>query len=66
MRHDPIEDDPKIKSLIEAADKEANAELIDSEYRGRMGFCYIFWTTKKRILREKHGARDPGGRTRWR
>jgi hypothetical protein len=49
--HDPIEDDPKIKQLIDAADKEAAAELKD--VKQRIDFCHLFWFTKKRILKER-------------
>ena len=56
MLHDPIEDDPSIKPIIEAADKEAQAELMHNQSRGHLGFCHVFWGTKKRILKEKYGV----------
>jgi hypothetical protein len=64
--HDPIEDDPINKPLVDAADKEADAELVH-EKRG-IGFCHLFWATKKRILNERFGVAwftpeemNPGG-----
>lgn len=61
MIHDPIEYDPTIRPLIEAASKEADAELIDHPHRGHPGFCYVFWETQKRILRDRYGIewKDP-------
>ena len=53
--HDPIEDDPEIRPLIDAATEEANEALADHPRRGQLGFCHVLWATKKRILREKHG-----------
>jgi len=55
MLHDPIEDNPKIKSIIDAADRETNTELKNSQFRDQMGFCHVFWSTKKGILKEKYG-----------
>jgi hypothetical protein len=64
--HDPVEDDPKFKPLVDAADREADANLKDE--KRRIGFCHLFWATKKRILREKFGVAwftpeemNPGG-----
>jgi hypothetical protein len=54
FKHDPIEDDPKFKSIIEAAGREAEAELAN-EPKG-IGYCHDYWSTKKRILKEKYGV----------
>lgn len=56
MNHDPQEDDPKLKILIDAADKEADTILAIYERRG-MGFCHLFWETKQQILLTKHGIK---------
>jgi len=55
MQHDPIEDDPAIMPLIDAAALEAARLLEHDPRRGQMGFCYVGWAATKRILREKHG-----------
>jgi hypothetical protein len=51
--YDPIEDEPKLKPVLEAAEKEALAQLADQ--RQVFGFCHLFWSTKKEILKEKYG-----------
>jgi hypothetical protein len=53
--HDPIEDDPQIGPLIDAATREAHEALADHPHRGQLGFCHVLWGKKKEILREKHG-----------
>lgn len=57
VEYDPQEDDAKLKVLIDAADQEADTELADHRYRNEMGYCHIFWETKKRILLKKYGIR---------
>jgi hypothetical protein len=61
MFSDPMKMDSRLKPLIDAADREAMAELADHETQGRLGFCYVFWRTKKRILKQKYGVdwKDP-------
>jgi hypothetical protein len=54
IKRDPIEDDPRIRPSIEVSDIEAEKELENHPLRGEMGFCYIFWATKTRILEEKY------------
>lgn len=53
--HDPIEDDPKYKNVFEIIDAEVDENLKDNPMRGGMGFCHVFWETKKKILKEKYG-----------
>ena len=53
LKHDPQEDDPRLKKVIEAAEKEAEENLADLP-KGR-GFCHKLWAEKKRILKEKYG-----------
>ena len=53
--HDPIEDDPKFKAIIEAVMVEVMAELADHPRKGQLGFCHVLWGTKKRILKDRHG-----------
>lgn len=53
FKYDPIEDDPKFKSIIEAAEKEVEVELANEPKV--MGYCHQYWETKKRILKEKYG-----------
>ena len=52
---DPIEKDPKMRAIFIAVDKEVETELAKHPERDMLGFCHIFWETKKRILKEKHG-----------
>lgn len=52
VQHDPIEDDPTYKAILEAAERETEQELADVP-KG-WGFCHRFWWTKQRILKEKY------------
>lgn len=54
IRRDPIEDDPHVRPLIRAAEREADVELKDVPRQ--LGFVHAYWGTKKRILREKYGV----------
>lgn len=54
MSHDPIERDPKIAPLIDEADRITQNELANE--KRRMGFCHVYWQTKKRILNEQFGV----------
>nr|MDO8112043.1 hypothetical protein [Candidatus Sigynarchaeota archaeon] len=55
--HDPIEDDPKIREIIAAADKEAE-KLVKKRFKqvkkGQRGYCHVFWGVKQQVLREKY------------
>jgi hypothetical protein len=52
---DPSEDDPQLATHLLRATLEVDAELA-AEDRNIMGFCHLFWHTKKRILRERYGV----------
>lgn len=54
LAHDPIEDDPATKELIDAAGEEAIAELGIKDF-SQMGTCHLIWHAQKRILKEQHG-----------
>jgi hypothetical protein len=54
LRYDGIEDIPKYKVIMEKAGHEADNELMKKGYKKRMGYCHIYWRTKKRILRDKY------------
>jgi hypothetical protein len=51
--HDPLEDDPALRSIIEQAAIEAE-RIVRSRGRLRMGSCHSFWREQARILSEKH------------
>jgi len=55
IRIDPIENDPQLKPLVEAAAKEAEAELQPPRDGHEMGMCHHLWRRQKEILRERHG-----------
>ena len=55
MNHDPQEDDPKLKILIDEAGDEAEAMLASHELQGQFGFCHVYWETKRQILLSRHG-----------
>ncbi len=52
IEHDPIEDDPKYRTILDAAEREAQKECKST--KGRRGHCHRVWGVKKRILREKY------------
>jgi hypothetical protein len=58
-KHDPIEDDPKLKAIFEAVDLEVNesVERDPPEVRHKLGYCHGVWALKKRILWERYGIR---------
>ncbi len=51
--HDPIEDDPRYRQILETADCEAEQALAGIP-RG-MGYCHRLWRTKQTILINKYG-----------
>lgn len=49
----------KIDNIMQEADFEISAheaaiELENHPFKGEMGFCHIYWPTRKRILKEKY------------
>jgi hypothetical protein len=55
IKHNPIEDDPRYKTVFEKIDTEVNEALKDHPMRGKFGFVHVFWVTKKAILKNKYG-----------
>ena len=53
-RHDPLEDDPEIKKIIDVAREEARAILVSQKHPTR-GFRPWLWRVQKKILKEKYG-----------
>lgn len=53
LLHDPIQEDPALRSMFENVEEMVDDELKDEERR--LGFCYLYWHTKKRILKEEFG-----------
>jgi hypothetical protein len=54
-KRDPQEEDPKLKSLIDAAGQEAHAKLAAEGFHRKIGYCHLLWGTQKEILLEKYG-----------
>jgi hypothetical protein len=52
-KHDPIEDDPAMKPIFAAVDREVNDATRDGPRGG--GYVHVGWGMKKRLLKEKHG-----------
>ncbi len=57
-KYDPIEDDPAMKPILEAADREPERRLANDppDLKAQLGYCHRIWATKKAILREKYGV----------
>lgn len=52
---DTTEDDPRLATVMLRATLEADALLAEEDPED-LGFCHLFWRTKKRILRERYGV----------
>lgn len=57
LKHDPQEDEPRLRVIILEAGEEAEAALTQEQHvaTGQMGFCYVLWCRQKEILKNKHG-----------
>ena len=55
MKRDPIEDDPKFKTIIESVNEQVERELIEMGIKDQWGSCFTYWDIKKRILLSVHG-----------
>lgn len=54
IKRDPVESDPRYKSIFKNIDAEVEQTLQDHPQRGSMGFVHLVWDTKKRILKQKY------------
>lgn len=52
--HDPIEDEPSYREILQSADSEAEQAL--ASFPKGMGFCHRLWRTKQTILMKKYGV----------
>lgn len=55
QRYDPIEDDLKVRPILDRAGREADQELAAKGITRGCGYCNYYWPVKKRILKEKYG-----------
>lgn len=55
-RHDPLEDDPAVRPLIDRADAEVRAAWVAEGRVWGRGSCHAFWREKQRVLRDEHGV----------
>ena len=53
LKHDPIEDTPEFKAVIN--DVEAELEEMLKDFPKGMGFCHHYWHCKRELLEEKYG-----------
>lgn len=53
--HDPIQDDPALRSAFRRAGKLAAARLKESGIEGCMGACLALWSYEQDVLREEFG-----------
>ena len=54
FKHDPIEDDPEIKKIIDQARKEVDEMMKDHPRRGKVGFSKKFALELQRHLKKKY------------
>lgn len=52
-KHDPQEDDPRLKKTFQEAERKVERELVRTPRT--VGFIHIYWSTKKRILKKDYG-----------
>jgi hypothetical protein len=55
IQRDPLEEDPAYAEILMAAEEQAERELADHPMNGGIGFCHVFWDTKRMILKQKFG-----------
>jgi len=62
LYYDPAEDDPRYAGIFKAIDAEVRESLAADPERGRRGSVHIYWSAKKRLLKQKYGIdwRSPG------
>lgn len=53
LKKDPVEWSPDYESIIDEADRKIYS-LLEGHPRG-MGFCFAYWSTKRRVLKECYG-----------
>ena len=54
IHRDPIEDDPKYRTVFRNIDGEVKNILEDDPRQGDLGYCHHYWDTKKKLLKEKY------------
>lgn len=62
LYYDPVEDDPRYAEVFKTIDDEVKELLANYPQRGGRGSVYIYWETKKGLLKKKYGIdwRSPG------
>lgn len=53
--HDPIEDEPLLRQVLEQAEQEAKMSLADQGVEMHRGYCHLFWEKKAEILADRYG-----------
>jgi len=54
MKKDPIEDDVKFKAIVEHVNEIVDKKLENHPWRNGMGYCHVFWETKKQVLKDDY------------
>jgi len=55
FHRDPIDDDPQFAEILAEVEKATEEALKDHPLRGGLGFCHVYWETKKSVLKERYG-----------
>jgi hypothetical protein len=55
IRRDPIDRDPQFAGILAEVETATEEALKDHPLVDGMGFCHIYWTAKKSILKERYG-----------
>ena len=51
MKRDPIEETEEFKKIEKELEEKITSEIGEGGY---MGFCHLYWITKKRILKRDY------------
>lgn len=55
LYYDRVELTDEYRAVIRKVEREVRRLLRRDPMRHQMGFCFIYWDTKQKILREKYG-----------
>ena len=52
LKHDPIEDTPEFQAIKDELEAKIIAKIGENS---GMGYCYLYWETKRDILKNDYG-----------
>ena len=52
LKHDPVEDTPEFQAIKDELEEKILAQIGPNS---GMGYCYLYWETKRDILKKDYG-----------